>query len=37
MKDKKIPKPVLIGQGFRVVPQLIEFWQDVPFRLHDQN
>ena len=34
-KDSVIPRPPH-WTGFRVEPKLFEFWQEMPFRLHDR-
>ena len=34
-KDKDIPRPPH-WNGYLVKPQLIEFWQEMPFRIHDR-
>ena len=34
-KDKDIPRPSH-WNGYIVMPNLIEFWQEMPFRIHDR-
>ncbi|WP_426959875.1 pyridoxamine 5'-phosphate oxidase [Muricoccus radiodurans] len=33
--DENVPRPPHWG-GFRVIPERIEFWQDMPYRRHDR-
>ena len=33
--DQNIPRP-LHWNGYLVKPKLIEFWQEMPFRIHDR-
>ena len=34
-EGKDIPRPPH-WNGYLVIPQLIEFWQEMPFRIHDR-
>ncbi len=34
-KDKEIPRPSH-WNGYLVIPKMIEFWQEMPFRVHDR-
>ena len=34
-KDKDIPRPTH-WNGYLVIPRLIEFWQEMPYRVHDR-
>jgi len=34
-KDKDVPRPY-DWNGYVVIPQSIEFWQEMPFRIHDR-
>ena len=34
--DETIPRPPHWG-GYRLIPARFEFWQDMPYRLHDRS
>ena len=34
-KDREIPRPTH-WNGYLVIPRLIEFWQEMPYRVHDR-